>query len=114
MLPRLDKKSLQLYSGLTKNLSSVLIQMRTGKIRLGTYLHSIRVNDTDVCQCGAPQTVAHVLMDCRDFDLLRVKTWEGRENIPRNLEGFLADQRQVRRSAIFMVETGLLRAPSSG
>jgi len=59
VLPRLDKKSLQLYRGLTKNLSSVLIQMRTGKIRLGAYLHSIRVNDTDVCQCGAPQTVAH-------------------------------------------------------
>jgi hypothetical protein len=92
VLPRLDKKSLQLYRGLTKNLSSVLIQMRTGKIRLGAYLHSIRVNDTDVCQCGeAPQTVAHVLMDCRDFELLRVETWEGREKIPRNLEGFLAD-----------------------
>src|ERR1700723_971415 len=88
--------------------------MRTGKIRLGAYLHSIRVNDSDVCQCGeAPQTVAHVLMDCMDFDALRVRTWEGRENIPNNLEGFLADQRQVRRSAIFMVETGLLRAPSS-
>jgi len=115
VLPRLDKKSLQLYRGLTKNLSSVLIQMRTGKIRLGAYLHSIRVNDTDVCQCGeAPQTVAHVLMDCRDFELLRVETWEGRENIPRNLEGFLVDQRQVRRSAMFMVETGLSRAPSSG
>jgi len=53
-------------------------------------------------------------MDCRDFELLRVETWEGRENIPRNLEGFLADQRQVRRSAMFMVETGFLRAPSSG
>ena len=93
VLPRLDKKSLQLYRGLTKNLSSVLIQMRTGKIRLSAYLHSIRVNDTDVCQCGeAPQTVAHVLMDCRDFELLRVETWEGRENIPRNLEVFLAGQ----------------------
>jgi hypothetical protein len=115
VLPRLDNKSLQLYHGLTKNLSSVLIQMRTGKIRLGAYLHSIRVNDSDVCQCGeAPQTVAHVLMDCWDFDELRVKTWEGRENIPGNLEGFLADKRQVRRSAMFMVETGLLRAPSSG
>lgn len=114
VLPRLDKKSLLLYRGLTRNLSSVLFQMRTGKIRLGAYLHSIRVNDSNVCQCGeAPQTVAHVLMDCRRFDALRMETWEGRENIPRDLEGFLADQRQVRRSAMFMVETGLLRAPSS-
>jgi ribonuclease HI len=114
LLPRLDNKSIQLYNGLTKNLSSVLIQMRTGKIRLGAYLYSIRVNDTDVCQCGeAPQTVAHVLMDCERFDALRAKTFGGRENIPSSLEAFLADQRQVRRSAIFMVETGLLRAPSS-
>jgi len=88
---------------------------RTGKIRLGSYLHSIRVirvNDTDVCQCGeAPQTVAHVLMP----EIRRAEggTWEGRENVPRDLKEFLVDQRQVRRSAIFMVGTGLLRAPSS-
>jgi len=38
----------------------------------------------------------------------------GREgNVPRDLKGFLVDQRQVRRSAIFMVGTGLLRVPSS-
>jgi ribonuclease HI len=45
VLPRLDNKSLQLYHGLTKNLSSVLTQMRPGKIRLGAYLHSIRVKE---------------------------------------------------------------------
>jgi hypothetical protein len=114
LLPRLDSKSLELYRGLTKHLSSVLFQMRTGKIRLGSYLHSIRVNDTGVCQCGeAPQTVAHVLMDCPRHDALREETWGGRENVPRDLKGFLVDQRQVRRSAMFMVGTGLLRAPSS-
>jgi hypothetical protein len=56
----------------------------------------------------APQTVAHVLMDCPGFDALREETWEGRENIPRDLKEFLADQRQVRRSAIFMVETPMV------
>jgi len=113
---RVNEESPRIYvhSGLTKHLSSVLFQMRTGKIRLGSYLHSIRVNDTDVCQCGeAPQTVAHVLMDCPRYDALREETWEGRENVPRDLKGFFVDQRQVRRSAIFMVGTGLLRAPSS-
>ena len=38
--------------------------------------------------------VAYVLMDFRDFDLVRVKTWEGREKIPRNLEGSLVDAAQ--------------------
>ena len=52
-------------------------------------------------------------MDCPRYDALREETWEERENVPRVLKGFLADQRQVRRSAIFMVGTGLLRAPSS-
>jgi hypothetical protein len=88
--------------------------MRSGKIRLGHSIRVIRVNDTDVCQCGeAPQTVAHVLMDCPRYDALKEETWEGRENVPRDLKEFLMDQRQVRRSAIFMVGTGLLRARSS-
>jgi hypothetical protein len=43
---------------------------------------------------------------------LRTTTWDGREHIPRSLREFLADPKQTRRSASFMVGTGRLRAPS--
>jgi ribonuclease HI len=113
LLPEVDRKSLQLYSGLSKELSAVLIQMRTGKIALRQYLNRIQAADTDECPCGmGPETVSHVLMNCGKHDALRTTTWDGREHIPRSLREFLADPKQTRRSASFMVGTGRLRAPS--
>jgi ribonuclease HI len=113
LLPAVNRKTLQLYQGLNKELSATLIQMRTGKIRLRQYLHSIQAADSALCPCGAaPQTVEHILMECNLFDNLRTTTWNGREHIPRRLTEFLGEQEQARRSAMFMVGTRLLRAPS--
>ena len=113
LLPEVDPKCLRLYNGLSKQLSAALIQMRTGKIALRQYLSKIQAADTDECPCGmGPETVSHVLMNCDRYDALRTTTWDGREHIPRNLREFLADPKQARRSASFMVGTGLLRAPS--
>ena len=113
LLPEVDPKCLRLYNGLSKQLSAALIQMRTGKIALRQYLSKIQAADTDECPCSmGPETVSHVLMNCDRYDALRTTTWDGREYIPRNLGEFLADPKQARRSASFMVGTGLLRAPS--
>ena len=113
LLPEVDRKSLQLYSGLSKKLSAALIQMRTGKIALRQYLSKIQAAETDECPCGmGPETVSHVLMNCDRYDALRTTTWDGREHIPRTFREFLVDPKQARRSAHFMVGTGLLRVPS--
>ena len=81
-------KTLQLYKGLSKE-------------------------TTDRCPCGmGPQTVEHELRHCDRHDALRATTWDGREHIPRRFKGFLAVPENARRSASFMVGTGLLRALS--
>ena len=59
-----------------------------------------------------PETVSHVLMNCDRYDALRTTTWDSREHIPRTFREFLVDPKQARRSAHFMVGTGLLRVPS--
>ena len=44
-----QKKGAQLYQGLTKPEAAILVQMRSGKIRLGAYLKKINAVDTAVC-----------------------------------------------------------------
>lgn len=62
-----DKKVLKLHRGLKKAESSILIQLRTGRIGLAHFLHKARVPayDTGQCQCGqGAETPRHILLYC--------------------------------------------------
>ena len=111
------KKWKDKYYGLDRMLSSILVQMRTGKIGLNAYLHSIGKVDSPRCGCGARttnQTVYHILMECRDYQDLRAKTlWQGRDRTrcgtgATDLGTMLSDPAWAKRAAIFMASTGLL------
>ena len=59
--------ALRLRAGLSKAQSSILTQVRTGKIGLAAFLCKRRVPDypTPACSCGAPwETAKHVVMEC--------------------------------------------------
>ena len=73
---------LKLHGELPKGLSSLLIQMRTGKIGPRKHLHGRKVPEisTPTCQCGqAPQSVTHVLAHCRKYSQIRRETWKEEE-----------------------------------
>jgi ribonuclease HI len=68
-LPQLMLKSLDLYTGLMHKESTVLIQLRTGKIGFQAYLHSIGISNNALCHCSQDaQTIKHILIDCPTFD----------------------------------------------
>jgi ribonuclease HI len=108
---------LQLHSQLNRPLSSILTQMRTGKIGLRSYLHSRHVPDIadDRCECGlGPQTVAHVLFNCQRQAHLRKELWmEGdgkrkRRITSTSLKVILSTPAYAIKAAKFLKATGLL------
>ena len=59
------KKTLEYWSGLRKATTSILMQLRAGRIGLGAYLSRINRRETARCCCDlGSQTVTHVLLEC--------------------------------------------------
>src|SRR6185437_7108140 len=62
MLPSVHTRSL--YDSLPRNRAYLLTQLRTGHSWLATHAKRHGFRDDDKCQCGAKETVVHVLVDC--------------------------------------------------
>jgi hypothetical protein len=60
-----------LYDTLPYDLASILCQMRTAKCRLNSYLARIKATDSDLCLCGAAETIQHFLFECSRWILER-------------------------------------------
>jgi ribonuclease HI len=53
-----------LYNTLPYDLAAILCQMRTAKSRLNSYLARIKVVESNLCLCGAPETIHHFIFEC--------------------------------------------------
>jgi hypothetical protein len=88
-------------------MDALMVQLRTGKIRLRSYLYGIRAAETGDCECGQDlQTVRHVvyewpLLGSRRKALLGSATlWDIRQ--------VLNDEKQLIQAASLVVDSGLL------
>ena len=113
--PKPRRKILNLHDGLDRELSSIAIQMRTGKIGLRYFLFKRKVKDiySPKCPCGqGDQTVEHVLFACRRHREQRKGVWSRERGRARygelRLKTILTEPVSLKKAAIFMKETGLI------
>jgi len=59
------KHTKRLYNCLGRMDAAILSQLRTGISRLNSYLHKINVAESNLCECGAFESVPHFLFACQ-------------------------------------------------
>ncbi|KAG7408362.1 hypothetical protein Forpe1208_v012157 [Fusarium oxysporum f. sp. rapae] len=103
--PKPSRKVLDLHDGLSKKHSALLTQLRTEKIGLKDFLYNRKVPgiSSNRCPCGSDrQTVAHVLLRCRQHRQLRdqeLGRLRGRNNLWK-----LLNERKAAAKAIKFIE----------
>jgi hypothetical protein len=109
---RPSKETMNRHRGLQQHMSSILTQMRTGKIGLNNYLNCIKAADSPACSCDGEswQTLSHILLDCADHEELRRQTpWISGTPRQRDLRTILKEPTLAKKAAWFMLQTKLLR-----
>ena len=74
-----------LYDALGRREANVLVQLRTGMVRLNGYLHDIGAAESDQCACG----VEHFLFNCSLWETYRERLLEQTETRRGSLSYYL-------------------------
>ena len=113
--PSPTRKVLHIHEKLPKWVSSLMVQIRTGKIGLRRFLHERNVPEVKDERCGCrrgEETVRHVLTECTRYKEMRRSMWAREVRKARlnwiHLRTILTTPAYVKKTALFMQKTDLL------
>jgi hypothetical protein len=102
-----DRHINKLYASMEKAQSSLLIQIRTRKIGLNSYLHKIKRADKPWCDCKeGNQIVVHMLEECSLYRRQRHSIFN--RYVLRDVKLILSNPQTATKAANFMLSTSLL------
>ena len=85
----------------------MIVQARTGKIGLRSYLHSIGAEDSRNCPYEEEaQSVQHIFLCCPEFEELKETMWETQRKT--DLKSLLGSSELAKRAAQLLINTRLL------
>lgn len=115
MIKHPGKAALELYKGLPKPYTSVIMQLRSERSALNHYLFKVKQHPDSWCTCWsqARQTPQHVLLTCERWQAERAEIMTkiaARTDVSTNAsyDQLVSDPKAVRYVAEFMLKTGLL------
>ena len=109
------KKYRSTCNSLTKAQASLLIQIRSGHILLGVYLHCINQADTPYCKnCQhnsheAPETLIHFLFECSNYNQERHRLERTQWQNSCNLKGLLSTEEGIKALLHYIRQTERLK-----
>jgi len=104
-----SKAPMQLYQGLRRAATSVLIQMQTEKIALASYLGTFKATESTECSCGRDlQDTRHILLHCTNQAGPRMRHLTQGSRRELDYRTYLTRPDLVPKAVRFMLETGLL------
>ena len=111
----------ELYNKLKRPEARILAQLRTGMVRLNSYLNRIGATDSDMCPCGqSVETIKHFLFRCTMWTQQRTALYQQTATRRGNLSHYLGgkartdaeswapDMAAVRATITFATATGRL------
>jgi hypothetical protein len=98
-----SRQSTGRLTALSKGLTSLVVQLRTGHVPLNAYLFRINKSDTDICpSCrDAPETVHHFLFDCVSYGQERHRRYVALRRDSDSLSFLLNDPKGYTRDGHF-------------
>jgi hypothetical protein len=108
--PTPHKSHIAAHSYCKKALSSIVVQMKTDKTRLNSYLHGIRPDEAPSDRCRgcltSMETVNHVFLDCVAYQAQRRRHWK--DGIPNSLREIFTDAEKTVTAARLRLSLALL------
>ena len=104
-----SKAPMQLYQGLRRAATSVLIQMQTGKIALASYIGTFNAMESTECSCRRGlQDIRHVLLHCTNQAGPRMRHLTQGSRRELDYRAYLTRPDLAPKAVRFMFDTGLL------